>query len=332
MDFCLIGTGVGASMNARAIKNIRNSKITAVCGSSKEHTISFAKKYGIPQVYHGVRDMLKTEKNKAVIIASIPSRHCEDIMLCAKYAQVIVVEKPILIRVEKIDQIKELVEKKDLSISVVYQHRYDYSYQKLNDIIKDIKKDLLYIDVQISDYRGSGYYDGQGQWRKNYSSSGGGTLMQQGIHWLNFLFSLFDYNYSIINVDKFYQPGIETESAITANFLLDKEIPCNVFISRMSAGQKNSINIYGRKNSYFISQNSFKRLGIKDRRRALVVLSRIFNKFPYSLKFSVNRHIGTHKDFLIDVIDKNKNGRRESLYLDDALNDVKLINSIYEFK
>lgn len=332
MNFCLIGTGVGASMNAGAIRNIKNSKITAVCGSSMEHARAFAKKYGIPRIYQDAEEMLREEKSEAAIIASVPSMHYEDIVICARHVAIIIVEKPVLIEVKNIPKIKELINRNNLSVSVVYQHRYDYSYQKLKNIIKDIKDDLLYVNMQISDYRGDRYYGGRGEWRKNYFSSGGGVLMQQGIHWLDYLFSLFNYNYSLISANKFYRLGVETESAITADFLLDNKIPCNIFISRMSSGKKNSINIYGKKNSYFISENSFKKFGVKEAGRASIILSRIFNKLPFSLNFGINRHIGAHHDFLIDVIGKNKGGRRKSLYLDDAFNDIKLINSVYEFK
>lgn len=332
MNFCLIGTGVGASMNARAIKNIKNSKIVAVCGSSMEHTRTFAKKYGIPRIYQNAEEMMKEEKSEAVIIASVPSMHYEDIVICARYVKIIVVEKPILIEVKNISKIKELINKNNLSVSAVYQHRYDYSYQKLKNIIKNIKDDLLYINMQISDYRGDRYYSGSGEWRRNYFNSGGGVLMQQGIHWLDYLFSLFNYNYLLINVNKFYQLGVETESAIAADFLLDNKIFCNIFISRMSSGKKNSINIYGKKNSYFISENSFKKFGVKETGIIPIMLYRIFNKFPFSLNLGINRRAGTHQDFLTNVINENKGCGRKSLYLDDAFNDIILINNIYKFK
>ena len=60
------------------------------------------------------------------------------------------------------------------------------------------------------------------------------------------------------------------------------------------------------------------------------VLSIFSRKFPILFRVSLNSYSGTYKDFLTDAINKNSGKSRQSLFLDDALNDVELINKIYK--
>ena len=330
MNFCLIGTGVGASMNAKAIKKINGAKILAVAGSTEKHLAFFAKKYHIPHYYQDSREMLEKEKSQAVIIASIPSRHWQDILLCKDYCKIIIVEKPIVTDINLIPKIREIVKDNKISISVVYQHRYDSSYQKLKKLLPAVKDDIYYINLISSDYRGERYYKDFGFWRRTQEESGGGVLIQQGIHSVNLLFSLFNYNYSLAGAKKFYQAGIETEGAIWADFIIEDKIGCSVFFSRMSPEIKNGIYIYTKKDSYFVNENNFCTIEPKIESKIDFKLKEYIKKLPLGVNFHKNYRVGSHRDFLQDIITKNSGSERKSIFLEDALNDIELIDKIYK--
>ena len=331
MNFCLIGTGVGAAMNAKAIRKISGAKILAVAGSTEKHFNLFAQKYGIPRCYQNTKEMLEKEKPNAVIIASIPTKHWRDILLCKDYCKIIIVEKPIVTDINLIPKIREIVKDNQISLSVVYQHRYDSSYQKLKKLLPSIKDDIYYINLISSDYRRERYYKNFGFWRRTHEKSGGGVLIQHGIHLINFLFSLFNYKYSLIEAKKFYQNGVETESAVLANFLIEEKINCAVFSSRMSPEIKNGIYIYGRTNSYFINENSFLIFKAGKENKIIFKLREYVKNFPVGLNWQRHYHKGRHQDFLRDVVMKNNDTKKESLFLEDALNDIILIHKVYNF-
>jgi predicted dehydrogenase len=329
MNFCLIGTGVGASINAKAAKGMKNLRILAVSGADEKHTSSFARKYGIPRYYTDSKVMLEKEEPEGVVIASTPMKHWRDISLCKNYCKTIVVEKPIVTDVNLIPQIKALVANEDISLSVTYQHRYDETYQKLKKILTEIKDDIYHINLSVSDYRGENYYSGHGEWRKSRVDSGGGVMIQHGVHWINFLFSLFDYDYKLENSRCFYQGGVETEGAVFAEFTLAGRISCALFSSRMSPEIRNGIEIYAKKGSYFISENSISFFEPKKENKFRLKIKEFIDKVPFGVNLQYHLKKGSHRDFLNEVVEKNSNGKKESIFLNDALNDVSLINKIY---
>lgn len=330
MTFCLIGTGVGASMNAKAANGMKNVRILAVAGGDENHTSAFAKKYGISRHYTDIKLMMEKERPKGVIIASIPTRHWQDISLCKDYCKTIIIEKPIVTDTNLIPQIKVLATSGDISISVVYQHRYDETYRKLKKLLPEIKDDIYHINLSVSNYRGEKYYSGHGEWKKSRTDSGGGVLIQHGIHWINFLLSLFDYDYKLENSRCFFQEGIETEGAIFAEFTLAGKISCSVFSSRMSPEIKNGIEIYTKKGSYFISENSISFFEPKNKNKMEFKIKEFLNKIPFGVDFHRHFKTGSHRDFLNEVVEKNSEDKKESVFLNDALNDIILINKIYE--
>ena len=318
-------------MNAKAIKKINGAEVLAVSGSEEKHLNLFAQKYGIPRCYQNTKEMLEKEKPDVVIIASIPSRHWQDILLCKDYCKIIIVEKPIVTDINLIPKIREIVKDNEISLSVVYQHRYDSSYQKLKKLLLATKNDIYYINLVSSAYRGEQYYNNFGFWRKTQKESGGGVLIQQGIHSVNLLFSLFNYNYSLIGAKKFYQAGVETESAILADFIIEDKIGCSIFFSRMSPEIKNGIYIYTKKGSYFVNENNFCTIEPKTESKIDFKLKEYVKKFPFGVNFHKNYRAGSHRDFLQEVITKNSGSERKSIFLEDALNDIILIHKVYNF-
>jgi predicted dehydrogenase len=330
MKLCLIGTGTSASNIAKAIKKIRNSEIIAVCGSSLEHVKNFARKNKIQKHYTSIQEMFIEEKSiQGAIIATIPSRHYQEIILSSDYVDFVIVEKPIVTTAEQVIEIKKLIQKKEISISVIYQMRYSRAYNKLKNEIEKHLHEINYINLQMSHYRGDEYFSKHGSWRKNLVASGGGVLLQQGIHWINFLCSVVGYNIKVISVKKFFKEGIETENTLIANLLLNNKTKFDLFVSRSSPTIPTTIKIYGDELFYCLNDYKFSKvLSTKDFfHKVLSILSR---KFPILFKIMLNSYSGTYKDFLNDAINKNLGKNKQSLFLNDALNDVNLINKIYQ--
>jgi len=337
MKFCLIGTGHAATSIAKAMRKISGSEIIAVCGSDVKHTLKFSKKNRIPRYYTSVQTMFENEKGvEGVIIATIPSRHYQDIVTSSRYVDRIIVEKPIVITTREIEGIRALVKERKISISVIYQLKYCKAYRQLKEELEKNSDNIHEIDLHLSQYRDLDYFSGYGTWRRNKKESGGGVLLQQGIHWMNMLCGIIGYDAAIVSVHQDFSEGIETESALSANLLIKtkrsgRSIPLNLFFSRISPTMPTTLRVYGDKFVY--GMNDFRFFSVVPPRNVLQrVLSVISRKFPLLVSIVRNYYSGSYRDFWKDVISKNENGHRTSLFLEEALQDVELINDIYEWK
>jgi UDP-N-acetyl-2-amino-2-deoxyglucuronate dehydrogenase len=319
---CLIGTGGAAAMSASAVRGMRGARITAVSGAHDEHRQEFAARFGIPRHYRDTRQMLEQERPEAVIIASIPSQHWRDIVMSSDYCGILIVEKPLLTQPDSLPKLRELVARKDLSLSVVYQRRFDVAYGKLKRWLPSVKGRIHRIDAVSVDYRPPSYFAGVGAWRCGDESAGGGVLLQHGIHTINQLFSLFDYDYTLLHVNKTYDARIETEGAVTAHFLLRGNIPCSLYSSRLSPALANGITAFGDGFACATGPASF---CVRQASSSAARSSRLGKWIGSLPRYAV----GTHARFLQEVLSRNGAGKRHSLFLDDALRDLELIWEVY---
>jgi predicted dehydrogenase len=326
MKFAIIGTSSAAARHARAINHIRGSHVVAVCGSSKEHTDSFAKKYHITKSYTNVDRLYQNEKPDAVIIANIPSKHYSAIVKAAEYVKILIVEKPIVVTNKEVKLVKKLVKTKKCSISVVYQKRYSKTYRLLRNRVARNITNINYLNLSFSEYRRPPYFAGHRSWLKNWKSSGGGVLMQQGIHWINMLGSLFDYDFEIKSAKASFDNGLETEDSVAVSLLAKKHITCNLFFTRASTTHLTNLCVYGKGFTYEIEGSRFtKRIP----RNTLPAINAILNRVLLKFILVTNFGLTEYRKFLTDVISKNTN-KLTSVFLEDALKDILLINKIYE--
>ena len=326
MKLCLIGTGSAANNIAKNIKKINNSKIIAVCGTSKDHTKKFANKHNIPNSYNSLQEMLNKEKEiQGAIIATIPTRHFKEIVLCSKHTDFIIVEKPVVTSIKEVNELKNLLKNKNITISVNYQMRYSKGYKKLKEEFNKNKSKINYINLQFSHFRDKAYFSNHGSWRKSKSKSAGGVLLQQGIHWLNLICSITGYNSEILASKASFKDGIETENSISTNLLIDNKIKFDIFMSRDTHTKQTQINFFGENTSFSLKDYKFSKINPQTNilNRIKSIISR---KSPLLLNFSINSYSGRYYDFLSDAI-KNKN---KSLFLEDAFNDIILIENIYK--
>lgn len=337
MKFCLIGTGHAATSIVKALRKISGSEIIAVCGSSLEHTRQFSEKNNISRHYTSVQTMFENEKEvDGVIIATIPARHYNDIVISSRYVDRIIIEKPIVITTREIEGIRALVKERKISISVIYQLKYCKAYRLLKEEVEKNIDKIEYISLQLSQYRNQEYFLGHGMWRRKKESSGGGVLLQQGIHWINLLCSIIGHDITIVSVHQDFSEGIETENILSASFMIKTVrngggIPVDVFFSRSSPTIPTTLRVYGENSVYGMSD--FRFFSIVPPKNVLEKLwSVISRKFPLLVTFTRNYYSGSYRDFLKDVIDKNEYGPRTSLFLEEGLNDVKLITQMYEWK
>ena len=177
--FGLIGPGAIAPSHAYAIDNTDATLLTAVCGRQAEPAAALADQYGAAH-YTDVAAMLAAVD--AITLCTPSGTHLEQALEIIAAGKHLLIEKPLEITTERIDQIIAAASAKGIVLAGVFQSRFAPVAQKLKALVDDGLLGEIYAgSAYIKRYRPQSYYD-SGGWRGTWAIDGGGCLMNQGIH------------------------------------------------------------------------------------------------------------------------------------------------------
>jgi len=185
MNFAIVGCGFIANKHAKAIKEIEDAKLVAVCDKVPATMEPYIVEYGAAS-YTEVEDMLEKEDIDIVCICTPSGFHSSIAVQIANSKKNIIVEKPIAMNLEDTDKIIEACKINNVKLSVVHPNRFRPVVQELRKILDDnLLGKISHASCIVNWNRNQEYYD-QAPWRgtKQYD---GGVLMNQAIHNLDLL-------------------------------------------------------------------------------------------------------------------------------------------------
>ncbi|MEE3257895.1 MAG: Gfo/Idh/MocA family oxidoreductase [Candidatus Latescibacterota bacterium] len=175
----IIGPGTIAPSHAFAIDKADATQLTAVCGRRAEQAAELANQYGVAH-YTRVADML--DMVDAITLCTPSGAHLEPALEIIAAGKHLLIEKPLEITTDRIDQIVAAADAKGVVLASVFQSRCAPIAQKLKALIDDGLLGEIYAgSAYIKRYRPQSYYD-SGGWRGTWDIDGGGCLINQGIH------------------------------------------------------------------------------------------------------------------------------------------------------
>lgn len=213
----LVGCGNVAKQHIKAIKEIEDANIVAVCSRNEIKSRLFAKEHNIPIIYTDFHSML-CDKNIDLLDILTPSGlHANMVVEAARFGKHVIVEKPMDITLEKADLMIEASREYGVKLSVILQHRFDPATEVIKKAIWAGKFGrLILADAHIKWSRNQEYYDND-EWRGTWNLDGGGVLMNQGIHTLDLLlYFMGDIDDVCAYYDTLAHDRIEVEDVATA--------------------------------------------------------------------------------------------------------------------
>ena len=189
LHFGMVGSGNIIETHIKSIQGIPNAEVTAIFSRNKETAEKWGDQYNI-QVYSDYDEFLNNDEIDIVTILTPSGTHADLGILAAKKGKHVIVEKPIDTTLEKTDELIHVCREANVTLSCIFQHRFD-------DAIVDIKNamnldefgQLNFGAARTTWYRSQEYYD-SGAWRGTWDLDGGGTLMNQSIHYIDLLLYL----------------------------------------------------------------------------------------------------------------------------------------------
>ena len=184
--FGIIGCGMISDFHSAAIADIKNGKLVAVSSRKAENSQRLVDRYSI-QAYSDYNEMLNRDDIDIVCVCTPSGAHMEPAVAAAEAGKHVIIEKPLEITLERCDAIIESCKKANVRLCAIFNSRFSDASQLVKDTVSSGRLGQLTLgDAYVKWYRSQDYYD-SGDWRGTMELDGGGALMNQSIHAIDFL-------------------------------------------------------------------------------------------------------------------------------------------------
>ncbi|MCC6884820.1 MAG: Gfo/Idh/MocA family oxidoreductase [Verrucomicrobiales bacterium] len=189
MKFGIIGAGMIAKFHARAIQAMTGSELVSVYARRADAAEPIAAEFGC-RAYTDLDAFLADPKLEIVTIATPSGAHLEPALAAAAAGKHIIVEKPIEVTPERIDQMIDACRKAGVTLSGIFNRRFHPAVAAMKKAVDQGRFGRLSLcDAYVKWFRTQEYYD-SGAWRGTWALDGGGALMNQSIHLIDQLLYL----------------------------------------------------------------------------------------------------------------------------------------------
>ncbi|MEG2857207.1 MAG: Gfo/Idh/MocA family oxidoreductase [Clostridia bacterium] len=141
-------------------------------------------KYNAKRAYDNVEALLADDEIDAVYIASPVNYHKAQAIAAAKAKKHILIEKPICMTIEDGEEVLAVCAKEGVKVATGFMMRYHSYHQEMKKIIESGRLGkVVSCRAQLTCW----YPDIPGAWRQKKSESGGGALMDMGVHCIDLI-------------------------------------------------------------------------------------------------------------------------------------------------
>lgn len=182
----IIGCGSIYKSHADSLQMNQNSQIVAVVDINAKRAKEASEIYNC-KFYTDYEEMLKNEEVQVVHICTPHYLHAPMAIDAMKAGKHVLVEKPVAINVSEAEEMAKVAKANNKKLSVCFQNRYNSTYLKVKQIIDEGRLGAIKgIKGLVTWYRNEEYYTNS-LWRGKWKTEGGGVLINQAIHTLDFM-------------------------------------------------------------------------------------------------------------------------------------------------
>lgn len=219
MKYAIVGCGLIGQKRAAALPP---GKLVAVCDLNLAQAQRLAVAHPRAVTTTDYKEVITNPNVDAVIVSTI-NRELAPISLAAIQAgKHVLVEKPAAIRVSEIEALINAAEKYKVVVRVGFNHRYHPAFQKARELIDaGAVGPLMFLRARYGHGGRVGY---DREWRANPELSGGGELIDQGVH--------------LIDLSRWFLGDFPTVQGHATTSYWDMPVDDNAFLSlRTERGQ-----------------------------------------------------------------------------------------------
>lgn len=186
LGFGIIGCGMVAEYHARAIRHARGARLVGAMSRTSEKARRFSRKHGLDFSTSRLEELLARPDIHVVCITTPSGAHLGPALAAIRAGKHLIVEKPIEITVERVDEMLGEARKAGVQVGAVFQARFGAGARKVKDAIEAGRFGRLVLcSAYVKWQRTAEYY--RDNWHGTLALDGGGALMNQGIHAVDLL-------------------------------------------------------------------------------------------------------------------------------------------------
>ena len=326
--FAVIGCGFIGELHAEVIHSLPGATVTAVCNRGEARGRALAERFHC-SYYTDYHEAVAAPDVDAVAICTPSGVHCEVTLAAARAGKHVICEKPIDVDVARAQQMVDACRKHQVRFSVIMQHRFDEPMLLVRRAIEDgTLGTLLWGTARTIWYRDDEYF--ANPWRGTWKYDGGGALINQSIHYIDLLLSVFGSVKSLsAKCRKLLHKQIETEDVGLANLEFDSGALGTIEGTTVAyPGLYAELNIFAEKGTVTIRNDQllFYRFqsGPKPEWEALLNPEKA-NALNQSPAIEKDSHMRQYQDF----VDAIMQGRQPAVTGADALKSLQVIKAVY---
>jgi len=174
----LIGSGYIAHYHARALQELSDVELRALCSLDGKAAERFAKEYGIEEVTDQIDGLTGRKDIQAVIISTPNKFHAPYAIEFMKKGKDVLVEKPMAVSSQKGSEMIDCARKTGRILMVGHMWRFDTEVNYIRDLVQSGKLG------EIVKTKGYGIHVNWGPkgWFVDKDLAGGGSLVDMGVH------------------------------------------------------------------------------------------------------------------------------------------------------
>lgn len=182
----VIGAGSISDAHLQAYANNPEVQVYAICDLNENRAKDKATKYGAEKVYTDYHELLRNPDIDAVSICTWNTSHAEIAVAALDHGKNVLVEKPLTTSVEKALQVEEAVKRCGKTLQVGFVRRYASNSKIIKQYIDNEELGEIYY-AKATCIRRLG---NPGGWFSDKERSGGGPLIDLGVHVIDILWYL----------------------------------------------------------------------------------------------------------------------------------------------
>ena len=252
----IIGLGNMSYKFINAIKEIENTKVTAVASLSKKKSNDLIDTIGIDesQYYTNYEDLIKSPNVDAIYIATLNNTHYDLIKECSLNNKKILCEKPMTVNYNEAKEVFNLIKDNNTSFLEAFVFRYHKQSQNLSDIIKKGEIGDIYKVESSFGYKVKKTNPNSRIFNKNL---GGGSILDVGCYTTSFCLMIakiiFEQKVPNIKIENIKGAiGVTgVDESAEANLIFDTNLTMHIKTS-LREELKNNCIIFGSKGKIII--------------------------------------------------------------------------------
>ncbi len=179
--------GAGGIADRRTLPGMmlaKNAELVAVMEINAELAEKLRAKYNAKRAYTDYKALIADPEVECVYIASPVTCHKDQAIAAAQAGKHLLCEKPISLSLEECEEVRAACEKAGILSATGFMMRYHAFHQKMKQIIADGKLgQVVSARAQLTCW----YPEIPGAWRQDKKLSGGGALIDMGVHCIDLI-------------------------------------------------------------------------------------------------------------------------------------------------